>query len=378
MKSTITSLLTALAILGVLAGAWLFVRDTGWYTSLGEAEDSSDLPSDLTEVFNTAIATRADVSDVEQLEGTLNYVDRVQFTHRVDPVISTTTQTIGGGRNAQTVTSTIETPGTRAVTNLPEIGDQLSPGDVLYETNSTPVYLASGEVAAWRTMSDGLLGLDIAQLQSFLVDAGWDTSGAIETTGVWSGATTAAVILWQTNTGQDVTGEVALGDIWFVAGPIRIVSVASSEGVVVTDGDPILSYTSTDRRIEVSVTQIPDGLLNASDLTAQLPDGDIAAADVVGVRGTDGGFDLVVSINLDGVAIADFDRLPVRMSWTNNEVSNELTLPPEAIKRIDTGQYVVDVLEGDQITRVPVKIIGQAGRVVAVTGIDERATVLIP
>ncbi len=378
MKATITSIVTALAILCVLAVAWLIVEDTEWYASLSDPEASSDLPSDLTEVFETAVATRADVSDIEQLDGALTYVDRVSFVHRVDPEISTTTETTGSGRNAQTVSSTVEISGSRAVTDLPEVGDQLAPGDVLYETDSTPVYLVTGEVAAFRTMGEGMTGDDIAQLQTFLIDAGWDATGSIEPTGVWSTATTSAVELWQTNTGQDVTGQVSLGDIWFVDGPIRIVSVESAVGVVAADGEAILSYTSTNRQVETSVEQMPDGLLEATEILAQLPSGEDVAAEVLSVRGTETGFDLIFSIAIDGIDVETYDRLPVTLSWTKNEVVNEVTLPPEALKRMDTGTYVVDVLEGDLITRVPVDVIGQAGRVVAVTGVDERAIVLIP
>lgn len=378
MKATITSVITALAILCVLAVAWTVIEDTDWYASLSDPEDSSELPSDLTEVFETAVATRADVSDVEQLNGTLTYTDHVSFVHRVEPEISTTTETLGGGRNAQTVSSTVETPGSRAVTDLPEVGDQLAPGDVLYETDSTPVYLAAGAVAAFRTMGDGMTGDDIAQLQAFLIDAGWDTTGSIEPTGVWSAATTTAVELWQTNTGQDITGEVSLGDIWFVEGPIRIVSVESAVGVVAADGDAILSYTSTNRQVETSVEQIPEGLLEAPEILAELPDGATVPAEVLSVRGTETGFDLIFSIAIEGIDVETYDRLPVTLSWTKNEVVDEVTLPPEALKRLDTGGYVVDVLEGDLITRVPVDVIGQAGRIVAVTGVDERAIVLIP
>jgi len=377
MKSTITSIVVAALIAGALAGAWIIIRDMEWYASLSETEDSSDVPSDLTDVFNTAIATRADVADVEELDATLNYIDRVEFVHRIDPDVITTT-TSGGGRNAQTVTTTVETPGSRAVTALPDVGDRLAAGDVLYETDSTPVYLAVGQVAAWRTMDDGLNGTDVAQLQSFLIGDGWDTQAEIEPDGVWSPATTTAVELWQSDTGQEVTGQVALGDIWFTPDSIRIVSVESAEGVVVSDGDAVLTYTSIDRRIEASVNQIPDGLLSTQDLSAQLPDGQTVSAELTSVRGTDSGFDLVFSIDLEGIRTDEFNRLPVTLEWIKNEVNDELTLPPEAIKRVDSGEYVVDVLQGDLIVRVPVEIIGQAGRVVAVTGIDERAVVLIP
>lgn len=48
------------------------------------------------------------------------------------------------------------------------------------------------------------------------------------------------------------------------------------------------------------------------------------------------------------------------------------------MQRLDSGEYVVYVLTGEDVRQTPVEIIGQAGRVVAVRGVDERAQVLIP
>ena len=53
-------------------------------------------------------------------------------------------------------------------------------------------------------------------------------------------------------------------------------------------------------------------------------------------------------------------------------------MPPEAIRRLDDGRYVVDVLEGDDVVTVPVEVLGQAGRVVAIAGVNEAQLVVIP
>ena len=113
---------------------------------------------------------------------------------------------------------------------------------MLYETDSTPVFAALGEVAAWRTLDSTSSGDDVAQLQQHLLDGGWATEPFADS-GVWDTALTTAVQAWQTDTGQAATGVIALGDLWFIAGPIRITNVQATEGVIVADGDPILSYT---------------------------------------------------------------------------------------------------------------------------------------
>ena len=79
-----------------------------------------------------------------------------------------------------------------------------------------------------------------------------------------------------------------------------------------------------------------------------------------------------------GCTVGSVDRLPVTVEWTIAELDDELTIPPEAIRRLDSGVYVVDVLDGDTIRRTEVEVIGQAGRVVAITGLPERTRVLIP
>ena len=72
----------SLAIAAIVG--WSLITDTG-------DETSSDLPSDLTEIFNTALVERANVADVAQLEGELRYQDAVDLVHRIDPVIVTIT-----------------------------------------------------------------------------------------------------------------------------------------------------------------------------------------------------------------------------------------------------------------------------------------------
>lgn len=386
----------------VIAGlvGWRLITDTG-------DDSNAEVPSDLTEIFNTALVERADVEDEAELEGELRYQDAVDLVHRVDPTITTVTTeievpvftqaptdapTAGGGRGGQpatatpteptlttiteTVTETVETPGQRAVTGLPQPGSVIAPGDVLYETDSTPVFAVLGEVAAWRTLDSTTSGDDVSQLQAHLLDGGWASEPFAES-GVWDAALTTVVQAWQTDTGQAVTGVVALGDLWFISDAIRITDVQATEGVIVADGEPILSYTSSQRAIEASVAEIPEGLLSADELRVRLPGGGEVLATLRSTSGTDTGFDLLLDIESTD-DIPEVDGIDAIVSWTTSEIVDALTLPPEALRRVDTGEYTVDVLIGDTIERTPVQVVGQAGRLVAVEGLDERTRVLIP
>ena len=393
----------ALAI-AVLVG-WLIIRDTEWWTDLTASEPVTEIPADLTEVINTAVVTRADVSDQAELVGELRYQGAVDLVHRVDievtsitttievpvtrEVTTTTPGTAGPGRGgaatpAETVTETItetvteevETPGQRTITDLPNLGAVIEPGDVLYETDSTPVFAALGEVASWRALDSTTSGPDVAQLQDFLSQGGWASDGFDES-GVWSTALTTAVQAWQNDTGQAVTGTVALGDLWFIPGPIRITEVEATEGVVVVDGDPVLSYTSQVRAIEANVAELPEGLLVAGELSVRLPGAGQVPATLRTAAGSDTGFDLVIDAEVTD-EVPDVDGIEATVSWTTNEIVDALTVPPEALRRTESGEYVVDILVGDLIESSTVEVVGQAGRLVAITGIEERARVLIP
>lgn len=366
-----------LAAVGAVAVlAWLLIRDTEWWKELGE-DAAVELPSDLTEVLSTAVVTRATVSDDATLAGDLRYQDAVMFSHRIDPVETIVTSQIGSGRNVQTVASTILEPDNRTITALPTPGQVVAPGDVLYETDSTPVYAMVGDVAAWRTMEVGLIGPDIAQLQSNLLDGGWGSDDLVDD-GTWSTATTDAVAQWQEDTGQIVTGFVELGDVWFIAGPIRITDVLGTEGLVVSDGDDVFEYTSDVRAIEATVEEVPEGLLAAEDLTARLPDGSVVPVELRSVRGTVDGFEILLDLDIPDGAVPAIDGFEVPVSWTVNELVDSLTVPPEALRRVDGGNYVVDVLDGDVIRTTVVEVLGSAGRVVAVDGVDELNRVLVP
>jgi len=128
----------------------------------------------------------------------------------------------------------------------------------------------------------------------------------------------------------------------------------------------------------VTVDELPEGLVEAGDIEARLPDGTVVDAVLESIRGSDTGFDIVFDVDLSSADVPTVNGLRTTLSWTIDEIVDALTLPPEALRRTDAGIYVVDVLEGDVIRTTEVVAVGQAGRVVAVEGVDERAEVLIP
>ena len=398
-KNTIVSGLTIIGLVVVAIVAWVLITSTG--------ESATDTATE--DVLNTATVSRADVSDTAELVGELRFQGAVDLVHRVDPVLTTVTTTIeqpvatpapsgGGGEGGsgeggsgeggggagpatptpttQTVTETVETPGQRTVTGLPRPGAVIAPGDVLYETDSTPVFTALGDAAAWRTIDSTTSGPDVAQLQQYLFDGGWAIEG-FPITGEGDVTITTAIQNWQDDTGQPVTGTVALGDIWFISGPIRVTDVQATEGVVIADGASILSYTSSERAIEATVEEIPDGLLQADELIVRLPGVGQVPATLRSTSGTNEGFDLLLDVE-SSEGVPEVDGIDATVSWTTSEIVDALTVPPEALRRIDTGEFIADVVVGGNIEPTTVEVVGQAGRLVAITGLIEGVEVLIP
>ena len=85
-------------------------------------------------------------------------------------------------------------PGQGTYTELPELGQVISQGQVLYRVNDSPVVLLYGSTPAYRTLSAGATGADVAELNADLVALGYATSAQLSPTSASFGsATTTAV-----------------------------------------------------------------------------------------------------------------------------------------------------------------------------------------
>lgn len=100
------------------------------------------------------------------------------------------------------------------VTHVPASPSQtVVPGTALFEVDLSPVVVLQGRVPAFRDMSPGDVGEDIAQLQSFLQSQQllYDHQP-----GVWGPETTQSVLSWQEQMGAPPTGLIPRGQIIFV------------------------------------------------------------------------------------------------------------------------------------------------------------------
>lgn len=104
----------------------------------------------------------------------------------------------------------------------------VKPGQPLYDVDLRAVSVAEGKVPAFRAMTVGTSGADVAQLQGMLRGLGLRTSVPDGRFGV---DTARQVRAWQRSTGQDRTGEVALGSVLFV--PKLPATVVLGDGLAV-------------------------------------------------------------------------------------------------------------------------------------------------
>ena len=115
-------------------------------------------------------------------------------------------------------------------TGLPEVGDKVGCGDVLYRVDDKPVLLLCGTVPAYRALHEGDAGRDVRQLNRNLHVRG---AGAAFTT-----RTEQALEALQRRRGARVDGSLALGDAVFLPGAVRIAKVTGQLGGSAAAGCP--------------------------------------------------------------------------------------------------------------------------------------------
>ena len=102
-------------------------------------------------------------------------------------------------------------------TRLPDGGDMIDCGEVLYRVDDKPVLLFCGSTPAYRSLSQGDRGPDVAELNANLVHLGYATRAQLApSSDSFSSATASALEKLQSKLGEDRTGAVALGRAVFL------------------------------------------------------------------------------------------------------------------------------------------------------------------
>jgi peptidoglycan hydrolase-like protein with peptidoglycan-binding domain len=191
------------------------------------------------------------------------------------------------------------------ITWLPDAGTEIEQGSILYEVNGEPVIALYGEVPAYRSLSDvrgtNLTGDDILQLETALVELGFDPDGAVAVDGEYTGNTAAMVEDWEESIGATVNGTVALGDVVFIPGPTEVSNVVADvgnpagSGVVLTligelpmSGDDVLQLEENLAALgyDADGSLAVDGVFDAATSSAVVAWQEDAGLETDGVVGT--------------------------------------------------------------------------------------------
>lgn len=326
----------------------------------GAAATATSLPPTA-----TASVTRTDLSTTQQVSGTLEYTG----THQVS------CQTHG------------------ILTGLAAAGSTVGRGQTLFEVDGSPVVLMYGTRPMWRTLTSGVSGPDVTQLDDNLIALGYATRGELGTGDTYTSAETAAVKRWQAALGVDQTGSVALGAVDFLPGPIRIATHSVEVGGAVNPGMTVTSATDTTRSVDVPLDVSKQALVAVGDaVTVTLPTGSTVSGTVGHIasvaQSTGGGgnnnnssatIDVTVTVS-DQKALGNLDQAPVDVTVDTQSVHGVLAVPITALTVLPGGGYAVDVVQAGRLHRVPVTtgLFSDSMVEVSGTGLEEGDAVEVP
>ena len=170
------------------------------------------------------------------------------------------------------------------VTWLPATGAVIRPGGRLFAVDGQDVVLMRGSTPAWRAFGPGMSdGPDVAELQRNLVALGYDPYHAITPGDHYDWATQAAIERWQQARGWIPDGQIALGQVAFLPGPVRVAGLAAGPGATVAAGTQVLTGTSATAVVTVAVSAAEQSAVTAGQrVTITLPDGAATTGRVLG------------------------------------------------------------------------------------------------
>jgi Putative peptidoglycan binding domain len=265
-------------------------------------------------------------------------------------------------------------------TSLPAAGQVIRRGQVLYLVSNAPVVLLYGRVPAYRSLSEGMSGPDVRELNANLVALGYATTADLDPGSDYFSAETAyALEQYQAHLGTGQTGTLALGQAVFLPAAIRVTTVSPQAGSQAGPGSPVLQGTSTARQVTVALNAAEQADVKAGDkVTITLPDNQTTPGVVssVGTVATtpSGSTTPVITVNItptDPAATGTLDQAPVEVSITTATVSNVLIVPVDALLALTSGGYAVEIAGAGGTHRlVPVSLglFDDAAGTVEITG----------
>jgi hypothetical protein len=292
--------------------------------------------------------------------------------------------------------------GGQTFTSLPQPGQVIRQGQVLYELNDTPVVLLYGSVPAYRDLSEGMTGADVTELNADLVRLGYATAAALGPASGWdyfSSETAYALGLLQAHLGLSVSGSLPLGQAVFLPGAIQVTGLGTGAvpGGPAAAGSTVLTGSSLTPVVTVDLdASLQSEVAAGNTVSITLPDGSITPGVISqistvasssssssgnssangnenggGNGGGSGSATITVLVSLTNPkAAGNLNQAPVQVTITTGSVSNVLIVPVDALLAQPRGSYAVEVTGpgGHHLVTVTPGLFDDAAGTVAVTG----------
>lgn len=309
--------------------------------------------------------TTTSLSETTQADGTLGYAGN--YT-----VVVPTSGSSSSGSSGQPQSSAAPSGGSAAgtLTALPAVGAVVSQGQSVYSVSGLPVPLLYGSVPAYRTLSQGMTGTDVKQLNADLVTLGYATTSELDpSSDSFSAATATALMKFQSHYGLPQTGTLPLGQAVFQPTALTVSSVSATLGQSVQSGAAVLQATSTTRQVVAQVDANEEAdVAPGARVSIVLPDNQTTPGVVTSISttanassssssssssnsGSSGGSGsssnstdtLNVDIKMtDPSAVGSIAQAPVQVNITTQSVHNVLAVPIDALITEPSG-YEVEV-----------------------------------
>jgi peptidoglycan hydrolase-like protein with peptidoglycan-binding domain len=275
---------------------------------------------------------------------------------------------------------TISNQGTGTITGLPAVGHVVRRGKVLYQLSGAPVVLLYGSAPAYQTLSEGMTGPDVRELNQNLIALGYAARADLVPLRYYSAATAYALERYQTALGiTGPTGSLTLGQAVFLptAAKITALETGIALGAAATAGQALMTATSNTPVATISLNTSQEGELKLGDhVGITLPDGTATPGVVTSVgkvasTNASGVTSVPVTVSLtDPKAAGGLSQAPVTVQVTTGKVNNVLVVPVDALLSRAGGGYSVEVIgpHGHYLVPVSVGVFDNAAGKVQVSG----------